>query len=310
MSGDFAAAVSVCTRCQAELSLIGLRAGDIALCARCGNAAPLPPAKDTRRVSKKAVFSVIFGAMGFLISCLGGIPALVLGIWALLDIRRRDDELKGRTAAIVGISLGAVTTFLCGPMSIAVLLPAVQQLREAQNRMQSTQQVTASQDVRAVADQIGSLKLPSALFPVRAETKSGGKVKKAAFGSFSPSAMVLVARLRGDSVVLGRRQLVGAELDDMGASMPMNVLSQRTLTWTIAGQPEQVLEQTGIDQQTNLPARRYQVVLERGSTLYGLKVCTLDEPAADEPPRGEGDPSINLTVEEVQAVLESFRPVP
>ena len=88
--------------------------------------------------SGKAIAAVVFGALSFCLSILAGIPAIVLGVLSLNEIARSRGRLGGRSAAMTGIVLGAIGTVLAGPaLMIALLIPAVQKVRGAAERIQS-----------------------------------------------------------------------------------------------------------------------------------------------------------------------------
>jgi hypothetical protein len=99
------------------------------LCAACRQAFVLRPSTDTRRFSRKAVVSLALGLASTLLWCLAGVPAVVLGVLALIEIRRQPDQLKGRQFAIAGIIAGCLLGVICLPILAALLLPAFQALR-------------------------------------------------------------------------------------------------------------------------------------------------------------------------------------
>jgi hypothetical protein len=87
--------------------------------------------------SGMAIMSLVLGCISFVFWILTGLPAIVLGIIALVRINRSNGQLKGDGLAIGGIVTGAATTFLILPVMIALLLPAVQAAREAARRNMS-----------------------------------------------------------------------------------------------------------------------------------------------------------------------------
>jgi hypothetical protein len=85
--------------------------------------------------SGKATASFVVGIF-FCLGPLTGIPALILGILSLNDIRNSRGRLRGQGLAVAGIVLGCIgiaTTCL----TPALLVPAVQKVREAATRVQS-----------------------------------------------------------------------------------------------------------------------------------------------------------------------------
>jgi type II secretory pathway pseudopilin PulG len=88
--------------------------------------------------SGKAVWSLVLGLLSFLLLCLTGVPAIILGALALGDIRRNPGQLKGSGLATGGIVTGSIGSVLimCVAIGGALLLPAVQQAREAARRTQ------------------------------------------------------------------------------------------------------------------------------------------------------------------------------
>jgi prepilin-type processing-associated H-X9-DG protein len=89
--------------------------------------------------SGKAIASFVLGLCSFVMCLFTGVPALVLGIFALNDINNPKKRVTGKGFAITGIVIGTLTTLLIPiPVLIALLLPAVQAAREAARRAQCT----------------------------------------------------------------------------------------------------------------------------------------------------------------------------
>ena len=84
--------------------------------------------------SGKAIASLILGLLSFCALIFTGIPAIILGFMALSDIKKSGGRVVGQFPAIAGLVLGflsLVTTLTVGLILPAMLLPAMQQARDA-----------------------------------------------------------------------------------------------------------------------------------------------------------------------------------
>src|SRR5207253_9039024 len=90
--------------------------------------------------SGKAVASLILGILSFCLPVILGIPAIILAILGLRDINRSQGRLKGQGLAIAGIVTGVLGGLVLGLIAVGVglLVPAVQKVREAAERVQSS----------------------------------------------------------------------------------------------------------------------------------------------------------------------------
>lgn len=133
-----------CPRCSANLVIGESPAPSLLLCASRGNqfrrdGGDWPAA----RTSSRAVASVVLGCCSVIGVFVTGIPAFLLGMWALSDIRsRREPEiLLGRRIAITGASLGAFFSLLTFALPLAIVAPLrhqearQRQLRELRERV-------------------------------------------------------------------------------------------------------------------------------------------------------------------------------
>ncbi|HEV3163146.1 MAG TPA: DUF1559 domain-containing protein [Isosphaeraceae bacterium] len=93
---------------------------------------------DDVTTSRKAIFSLLLGCFSFCCNVFAGLPAILLGVFAIRDIERSKGRLTGQGMAIGGIITGAFGTVVLLPVMIALLLPAVQAAREAARRVQCT----------------------------------------------------------------------------------------------------------------------------------------------------------------------------
>ena len=94
------------------------------------------PAPRQPRISGKAIAALVLGLLSFCLSFLAAIPAIIFGVWAIIDISNRRGQLQGQPLAIAGLVMGCFG-LLCTPISVALLLPAVQAAREAARRQVS-----------------------------------------------------------------------------------------------------------------------------------------------------------------------------
>src|SRR5262249_20396564 len=83
------------------------------------------------RTSGKAVVALVLGLLSLVCLVLTGLPALLLGFFALREINRSDGRLGGRRPAIAGMVLGAAGTSVVLVWLVGMLLL---HLREISNR--------------------------------------------------------------------------------------------------------------------------------------------------------------------------------
>jgi hypothetical protein len=153
---EYAGQVTACPACGKELTIPGagaVQAGEpppAVLPAREVREGPPPRRRpegweDEERpyreapsgTSGKAVAAFILGLLSFCLPLLLGIPAIIFAILGLGDINRSRGRVGGRGLAITGIILGSAS-MLIGPLvMLALLVPAVQKVREAAARTES-----------------------------------------------------------------------------------------------------------------------------------------------------------------------------
>jgi hypothetical protein len=100
---------------------------DFAGLAGAVNPPPLTPVGTPaapKRLSALAIVSLVLGVLGLISLGLAAIPGLVLGIVALLKIRRNPSTLSGTGLAIAGICVSGLMLLML-PLMAAMLLPAL-----------------------------------------------------------------------------------------------------------------------------------------------------------------------------------------
>ena len=106
---------ATCSNCEATLVVIDLTEHDHVSCSQCNATFPLSQVSDTPpRTSRQAVASMILGVVSIVGLFVTGIPAIFLGIRALVRMRRNPLLLKGHSMAIVGILSGGGFGLICG----------------------------------------------------------------------------------------------------------------------------------------------------------------------------------------------------
>lgn len=117
---------TACPNCGAKLDTQGIARGTTIVCAACRFTFVWQPAGDTRKFSRKAIASLLLGLAAAIFSCLAAVPGVILGVMALVEISRRDEELRGRTTAVIGIAASILLGTLGAAIVWALLLPALQ----------------------------------------------------------------------------------------------------------------------------------------------------------------------------------------
>lgn len=113
----------LCPQCAARLSVEARSLRGVVLCAHCGGQFRQGEPWPVVRTSGKAVASLILGigAIGGL--CFTGVPALILGCWALGEMRqpREGVTLTGKRWAITGATLGGMMSLIACLLPLALL---------------------------------------------------------------------------------------------------------------------------------------------------------------------------------------------
>lgn len=85
---------------------------------------PLPTQPSAPVTSSLAIWSLVLGILSICAVCITGVPAIILGILALVKIGKSPAALKGQGLAIGGLVTGAIGT-LWTFIVVAMIVPAV-----------------------------------------------------------------------------------------------------------------------------------------------------------------------------------------
>ena len=122
--------------------------------------------EDLPTTSKAAIASLIFGILSLFLSCLAGLPGVVLAIIAMAQIKKSNGLLRGSGLAVAGLvsSLTLSMVSLIIWILIGMLLPALDQAREASQQLQEKRaavQVREALREEGGQDKAGELKASS-----------------------------------------------------------------------------------------------------------------------------------------------------
>jgi len=291
-----------CPKCGVMLPTGGLAPGVSVQCARCGNQFALPATPQAEpATSGKATASLIFGLIP--VPLLTGIPAVILGIWALFDIKRRPGELKGSGLAISGITLGTICSFVCTPIiSFAVWFG-----------MRVAEESKFTEDpgeVAGIAAKIGQFQVPDGVEPEGALDT----------GILGWRMAIYTDKAKGPSTVVMLMQfpaMMAASQKDMEMQMRqqwrqrqqmgLDIEGTRQVVYTIRGQQVTITENIGKEPGSGRRFRQYMglIASEKGPIMVML--MTPEVPADEAKPPEEEQVGTRLTEEQVQQFFESFQ---
>jgi hypothetical protein len=314
MSVDSQSPTVTCPQCKSTLAADGLPSDVLILCAGCHTVFSRID-RAARRTSRKAVFSLIFGCASLLGLFVTGIPAVLLGVWSLRDIRRQPAALKGARLAWGGIATGAVFSLVCGTCVVGITAFAVMEER-------STVKTSDPAQVAAIAAKVGRCEFPGIVQPIGAMEVGMIDMRVAIYGTQSRPAgpvIVMMQQMRGASPAQVEQQLRQTVHSERGRGGEFNAQQTEQLTYTIRGQTVAVTRSTGIDAWSGTRYREYTAEIPDPKHVTMVVVVTPDEsgvtieigpPPSPMVPRAtprEKQTTTALSEEEVQRFFESFQ---
>ena len=90
-----ATSTETCPNCSAVLVTDDITIGWTIICANCRTPFQYQAEQVKTVTSRKAIASLVLGLSSLFAACLTGIPAVILGILALRDIRRSKQDMAG-----------------------------------------------------------------------------------------------------------------------------------------------------------------------------------------------------------------------
>ncbi len=120
-----------CPKCGTE------NPDDAQICRACGSTLKIAPAESSKPVAKTsglAIASLVLAILSPLTCMISAIPAIILGIVALVKINQSQGQLKGNGLAIAGIAVPVAALPIIA-MLMGILMPALARVRQTSFKM-------------------------------------------------------------------------------------------------------------------------------------------------------------------------------
>jgi hypothetical protein len=269
------------------------------------------------------VASLVLGCVSLLGLFVTGIPAVLLGVVALRNIRKQPDALKGTGLAIGGIAAGSVFGLICGGCTVFSLVMGIVGRRSMVN-------TEDPQQVIQIGEKIGQCELPAAVMPLKAIEFGIIDMRTVVYGNNPGTAfplIVIVEQMRGTmpgQVEQQARQAVrsGHAGGGLGRDGTFTVEGTERLTWRIREEPVIVQKRTMVDEWSGCRYREYTAQIPDPDHITMIMLTTPDEsgvtieigppppPASPMTPPAaprEKQTTTALSEEDVQRFFESFQ---
>ncbi len=296
MSSIIDHAEKTCPHCQAALVMERLRADELLMCSRCRTQFPADfEPLSVRRVSRKAVWSLLLGLLSIIGAFFSGIPAVVLGLLALRDIRRANHALKGRWPALLGI----VSGLLFGMIGCCVAIPLMVLLLAGL----STTEVDTPEEVVPIAASINEWNLPPRIEPVRGVTMMFGLrgVVYADRKDPDQAATTILLMQFPPATQLNRSSLVIRAEATLHYNRWLEVEETQEVEFKVHHDKVPFTVESGREEESGVKLRRYTALLARDKAPVLLMIVT-------ELPNGSTDDGkIRLSEQQVRDFVASIR---
>lgn len=302
-----------CPNCGVILPAGGLGPGVAVQCARCSTQFTIGATVATmeQTTSGKAIASMVLGLCSIVGFCFTGIPAIILGILAFGDIRRRPRELRGHGLAVAGIITGSVCGLVCAPLVGGTIWFATRMAQEFSFTDEPA-------EVSVIAAKIGEYEVPPDIKPIGGMDAGIFGAQVVVFGDEKENPNTMIMVMKFPALFARNRQQMEMQMQQqwrMQTRRNLNIEEVKQQTYTIGGKPVQVTESIGKDLQSGAPHRQYVGLLDglANSDSGPVMVMIFTSDSAEEEtkkPEAEEQPEakrVTLTEEQVREFFESFR---
>lgn len=291
-----------CPNCGLPLVHVQLPAETI-LCANCQHRFTRAVAGERPTISGKAIASLALGIAAPFVMCLAGVPAIVMGILALRDIRRSQGRARGRGLAVSGIVMGSLFGVVCMPISIVMMLGALQALRHP------PREYTNAAQIAALLPKLPDHQPPANLTPIYGFEDPRTNLRQVIYADRAHEPTTLVFLSQGASAQPFMRTVLERQMQgwEQGRQLKLTVYKSETMNWTIADRQVEVARQTGVRQASGVDGSRYVAYLQGHNHSLGVMVCTEDRLSGNRDVTGTLANSRPLTEDEVRDFFASIR---
>jgi hypothetical protein len=282
-------------------------------CARCGKVSrPQTDNVSQRKPNRAARWSLWLGLSSILLLSITGIPALILGIRSLLQMRYEQPTRREKEAGVVGTLLGAIFGVLLGGCFLGgggMILLAMLNLPLERSRDADV--------IRQWMDQVVQIDLPEGLELSSARKQMGTQTflefdndrgpPVHGQSQYKTTRLSIIHFAKSPTFSL---QMMNNELGrTFGNELTLRQLTRgkgERLEWTICGTPTEVIHtsyaaQTPADASPGSPSQpkadRYIAIVADDRAAVGLKLFTTET-------------NENMSTDEVRRIFESLKMVP
>lgn len=283
-----------CPHCQSELVLGLVSHQQQVRCARCGKVSrPQTENVSQRKPNRAARWSLWLGLSSILLLSITGIPALILGIRSLLQMRYEQPTRREKEAGVVGTLLGAIFGVLLGGCFLGgggMILFSMLYLPLERSRDPDM--------IRQWMDQVVQIDLPEGLEPSSARKQMGTQTflefnndQGPPFHGQSQHKTTRLSIIHFAKSPTFNLTTMKNELN-RGERLLKQYAKRERLEWTLCGTPTEVIHTTyGSDS-----SDRYIAIVADDHAAVGLELFTTET-------------NENMSTDEVRRIFESLKMV-
>ena len=279
-----------CPECHTELVTTRMTSLQSIRCAACRATFILGAVGQQIRTSGKARASLVLGIASFCGLLFSGIPAVILGVLALRDIRRQPGTLRGRGYALTGILSGSVlglgtSLFVVTATAFGIWLA------------NSTERTKEAGRIQEIASTMGEFDVPQDIPPQSAMTFMGVTIANYADVDDQAEDRRKIFLIHYKDWMFRDRKLVRAQMSSVERHLGGTTV-ESSERWLCQVSGVEVTELVRSDEDNTLFRNYIAAVPARQGNVLAIIVIK-------QPPGSEAKP--RMSKDEVRQFLESFK---